>query len=204
MNKLKYHIGFFKFFIAVLFALGASTASAAIDVNVATMVQNFKAALPNLMQLVTALAYVIGMFFVIRGVMLLKDHGESRTHHGGGERGHLQRGLIMIAVGAALLYLPTSVQVGMSTFWSNPTPLAYVAQQDDSWSQLIQACFLIIQLIGTIAFIRGLIMLTHLSHHGGGQGVFGKAMAHIVGGILCIDLYDFVNAVINTLGLGKV
>jgi len=91
-----------------------------------------------------------------------------------------------------------------STFWTNPTPLAYVAQQNDPWSELIQACFLVIQLIGTIAFIRGLIMLTHLSQHGGHQGTFGKAMAHIVGGILLIDMYDFVTAVGNTLGLGQV
>ena len=203
MNKIKFIIWSLRISITALLVVHTNTAHAAVEVNVATMIENFKVALPSLMRLITALAYVIGMFFVIRGIMMLKEHGESRTHQSS-DRGHLKGGLIMIAVGAALLYLPSSVQTGMSTFWTNPTPLAYVAQQNDPWSELIQACFLVIQLIGTIAFIRGLIMLTHLSQHGGHQGTFGKAMAHIVGGILLIDMYDFVTAVGNTLGLGQV
>lgn len=189
--------------LVAFIALQANPANAAVEVNVATMVENFNDALPSIMRLVTAIAYVMGMFFIIKGVMMLKDVGESRSAlHG--DRGLLKGGLIMLFVGAALLYLPSSVQTGMSTFWANPTPLAYVAQQNDPWSELIKACFMIIQLIGTIAFIRGLIMLSYLGQQGGHQGVFGKAMAHIIGGILLIDMYDFVMAVINTLGLGKV
>ena len=71
------------------------------------------------------------------------------------------------------------------------------------WSELLNACIMIIQLIGTIAFIRGLVILTHLGERGGQQGAFGKAMSHIVGGILAIDINDFMQAIWNTLALGQ-
>src|SRR3990167_10240954 len=151
---------FLRIFVFAIWALRINTAFAA-DVNVADMVENLSLAVPNLMRLVTALAYVMGMFFVVRAVVLLKDYGESRTAQTT-DRGHLKGGLITLAVGAALLYLPTSVHVGMSTFWATPTPYAYITDQSDPWSELISACFMIIQLAGTIAFIRGLVMLNAL------------------------------------------
>lgn len=165
------------------------------------MIENLGKTIPSLMQLVTAIAYVMGMFLVIKGVAGLKEYGEQRTsarteHHG------LKASLIAIFVGAALLYLPSSVRVGLSTFWSNPNPYAYVTDAtNDSWAALLNNVFLILQLIGTIAFIRGLIILSHAgSHHS--QGNFGKAMAHIIGGILLINMYQFLQAVFNTLAIG--
>ena len=64
----------------------------------------------------------------------------------------------------------------------------------------IAACFMIVQLVGVIAFIRGLMMLTKLGQ-GGQQASFGKVAAHIIGGVFCIDMYDFLQAVFATLGL---
>ena len=82
--------------------------------------------------------------------------------------------LIYLGVGGALLYLPTSVQVGLSTFWSHPNPYAYQTEMQDSWVDLLQAVFMILQLIGTIAFIRGLVMLTHLGGHRANQALLEK------------------------------
>ena len=46
-----------------------------------------------------------------------------------------------------------------------------------------------------------------MSHMGEGKeqgATFGKAMAHIVGGILCINMYQFLQVIFNTLALGQV
>lgn len=172
------------------------------SLNAATFISNLGKTIPNLMQLVTAIAYVMGMFFVINGIFHLKKYGEQRSQ--ASSEAHLKGPLIYLVVGAALLYLPSTVRVGLSTFWTSPFPYGYETDQTGAWASLIKASFMIVQLIGTISFIRGLVMLTHLGGAGAGQqGTLGKALAHIVAGILCINLYDFLKTVFNTLALGS-
>jgi len=36
---------------------------------------------------------------------------------------------------------------------------------------------------------------------GQGQDTFGKAMAYVISGILCINMYQFLQAVFDTLGI---
>ena len=171
------------------------------DVDAEAVLLNLSKAFPELMRLVTAIAYVMGMFMIIRGVAGLKEYGESRAsradHHS------LKGALTLLICGTLLLYLPSSVQTGLSTFWTDPNPYAYDTGTHDSWFDFTQSIFLIVQLIGTIAFIRGLVIMSHMgqSHS---QSNFGKAMAHIVGGILCINLYQFIQVILNTLNLGQI
>lgn len=100
----------------------------AFGINVATMLNNLATTMPSLMKLLTAIAYVMGMFFVIFGVAGLKEFGESRSARM--DHRALSGPLIKILVGTALLYLPSSVQVGMSTFWNNPSPFAYLVDDN--------------------------------------------------------------------------
>lgn len=200
----------FKFLLTLIAALGVIDSAYAIDfsnvnpsnLNAATFITNFGKTIPNLMQLVTAIAYVMGMFFVVNGLFHLKKYGEQRSQ--ASSEAHLKGPILYLLVGAALLYLPTTVRVGFATFWTNPLPYQYDTDQSGAWADLLKAGFMIIQLIGIISFIRGLVMLTHLGGAGGQQqGTLGKALAHIIAGILCIDMYDFLQTVFNTLALGS-
>ena len=198
-----------KFFLPLLGSLGLTRSAYAADffnvnrnnLNAATFVTNLGKAIPNLMQLVTAGAYVMGMFFVINGLFHLKKYGEQRSQ--ASSEAHLKGPIIYLFVGAALLYLPSTVRVGMSTFWAEPNPYQYDIDTGEAWGDLIKASFMIVQLIGVISLIRGLVLLTHLGGPSGQQGTLGKAMAHIIAGIFCIDLYDFLRTVFNTLALGN-
>ncbi|EKD73293.1 MAG: hypothetical protein ACD_45C00369G0003 [uncultured bacterium] len=183
---------------AIFFVWPATTFAADTIVSASDVMKNIADQIPNLMRLVTALAYVMGMYFVFYGIMMLKKVGESRTMMSG-EHG-IKGPVIYVAIGALMLYLPSSVQVGMSTFWTTPNPYGYIEKQDQ-WSQFISNCFLIVQLFGTIAFIRGLVILSHVGGHGGQQGSFARGMTHIIGGILCINIYQFVQVILNTIGV---
>jgi intracellular multiplication protein IcmC len=172
------------------------------SITAVDVIANFVKQVPSLMRLITAIAYVAGMYFVFHGIMLLKQYGEMRTQMSG--QHHLKGPVIFIVIGTLMLYLPSSVQVGMSTFWTEPNPYGYLQEGQDQWSQLFSNIFMIVQLVGVIAFIRGLILLTHLGGHGGQQGTFGKGITHIIGGILCINIYQFVQVVMVTLGLQSI
>ncbi|MDR3477263.1 MAG: hypothetical protein P4M14_04455 [Gammaproteobacteria bacterium] len=184
--------------LAIFSMVQMNTAFAAPDAG--TMLQNFSLTAPQLMHLVTALAYVLGIFFIVKGIIELKKVGEARTMMSGEK--NILGPVIFIVIGTMLLYIPSSIQVGTSTFWASTTPLSYVTNSNDPWQSIIHDAYLIIQLIGTIAFIRGLILLTHLSERGQ-QGNFGRAMAFIIAGILCINFYSFILVVNNTLSLGQ-
>ncbi len=169
--------------------------------NLQDMLARFSREVPNLMSLVTAIAYVMGFFFVVKGLFELKRFGESRTMMSGEH--HLGKPLTFIFVGAMLIYLPGVVNVSLGTFWGqSANPYAWQTDSSGETSSISDAVFLIIQLVGTISFIRGLILLTQM---GGGQqqGVFGRAMAHIIAGTLCINLYGFLQAVSSSLGIGQ-
>lgn len=89
----------------------------------AEMLQNISDQLPLIMRLTTAIAYVMGLYFVFYGLLKLKQFGEARTQMS--QEHHLKEPLIMLVVGALLLYLPSSVEVGLSTFWSTPSPYGF-------------------------------------------------------------------------------
>lgn len=184
--------------IVPVYAADAPPPTGGVSVPTAeSMVANIATQVPAVMKLVTALAYVMGFYFIFYGLMKLKQYGEQRTQM---SSDHSMMGpLILLTVGALLIYLPTTVQVGLTTFWSNPSPYGYVTQTDE-WGALYKTVFLIIQLLGTIAFIRGLVILSGLSGQSQ-QGTFGRGMTHIIGGIFCINLYQFVQVVLSTLGI---
>jgi len=166
--------------------------------SAADMLKHISEQVPSLTRLVTALAYVMGMYFIFLGVLRLKHAGEMRTMMS--HEHSMKAPLIYLGIGAMLLYLPSSVQMGLSTFWAEPNPYGYI-DESDQWMEFFNACFMIVQLVGIIAFIRGLVMLSQLAGHGGGQGGFAKGMMHIIGGIFCINIYQFVQVVMVTLGL---
>ncbi|HSW69642.1 MAG TPA: hypothetical protein VLI69_05790 [Gammaproteobacteria bacterium] len=198
MKYIRFSLKYLSAVIGINFLLSSASIAASAP-SIATMLVNFSEAVPNLMRLVTALAYVMGFFFIIKGVMDLKHFGESRSMMS--QEHSLFKPLMMILVGSLLLYLPSSVITGMNTFWTEPNPYGYLSSSGESnWTDLTDAAFMVVQLVGTIAFIKGLVMLTKVSGHGQ-PDTFSKAMAHIIAGVLCINLYQFLQAVFDTLGI---
>lgn len=169
------------------------------SINPQTILKNITEAVPNLMRMVTAIAYVMGMLLIVRAIAKMKHLGEMRTMMS--HEHSWTAPLLQLAIGAFLLYLPSSVQIGMSSFWTNPNPYGYIEQQDQ-WAQLIKVCFMVVQFIGTVAFIRGLVILSHAAA-GSQQGGISRGLTHIIGGIFCINIYQFLQVIFATLGVGQ-
>lgn len=185
-------------FINLAYAQDPIITGSTTNVSAQTMLYNISQQIPNLMRLATAIAYVLGMFMMVRGIMILKHAGEMRMQMS--HEHSIIKPIIYLVVGAMLTYLPSAVQVGLSTFWNDPNPYGYLNDQNE-WFEFINVIFVIVQLVGVIAFIRGLNILSHLGGHGGHQGTFAKGLTHIIGGVLCINIYQFVQVIMVTLGL---
>lgn len=188
---------------SALFALAmpvfaADASSYVTSLSAQDMITNIATQLPQLMRFVTAFAYVMGMYLIFGAILKLKQFGESRTMM---SQSHELKGpLFMLVAGGLLLYLPTSVQVGLSTFWADPSPYGYL-ENTDEWSGFMNNVYMVVQLIGTIAFVRGLVILSRLGERGGHNDSVGKAMTHIIGGVFCINIYEFIKVILFTLGI---
>lgn len=125
--------------------------------DAAQMLINISQTMPQLMRFVTALGYVYGTYLIVTNVAGLRNCAHI------GHPSHGQHTVIdllkKIFLGAMLIYLPDTIQVGTSTFWTNTAPFAYVVDGDEPFSELITAVYSIIYLVGTIAIIRGILEL---------------------------------------------
>ena len=78
------------------------------------ILENISKTIPSLTRMLTAIAYVMGMYFVIDGIVKLKHVGEMRTQMS--YEHSLTSPILKIIIGALLIYLPSAVQTGLSTF----------------------------------------------------------------------------------------
>lgn len=154
----------------------------------------------QLTSLASAFAYVAGMWLIVLGIKELKSVGEKRQD---GSSVGLGNQLFLILAGILLLNLPAFLLTMTNTLFLNTSQLSYVFQEnynDIVNSHYIQTLISIIELIGLISIIRGIFLLTDPSHQNQeGRTNFNRAVVHIIGGTLCININICVIVILNTL-----
>ncbi|KAF5271536.1 hypothetical protein FQR65_LT05156 [Abscondita terminalis] len=156
--------------------------------SVETMLLHMTDQFPNIYRLITALAYLMGIAFIFRGVYQLKVYGDLRTMMS--VQTNFKATMMVFFAGTALLYAPTAFNSMMlSTFATTDVkdPMSYMPVHNMSTLLASRAVLLFVQLIGTISFIKGWVSLTHTSNPNGRSSV-GKAVTHIVAGLLAVNI----------------
>ena len=156
--------------------------------NVETMLLNMTSQFPNIYRLITALAYLMGIAFIFRGVYQLKVYGDLRTMMS--VQTNFKATMMVFFAGTALLYAPTAFKSMMLTTFATTDvtdPMGYGQVHNLSTLLASHAVLLFVQLIGTISFIKGWVSLTHVSNPNG-RSSMGKAVTHIVAGLLAINI----------------
>lgn len=176
--------------------------SAVIDIG--TMLTNLQATFGNLQTLVVSLSYVFGVSLLVRGLFKAKELG---THNpGAAQQGGFKEPIVFMVIGAILVYLPSSVDVGLTTIFATTTLgtaadlFSYTGPTDSkTWAQIQSVLINYLKLLGLIAFIRGWIILSKVGH-GGQQDTFSKGLIHVIAGILLINIVDSIQILANTFG----
>lgn len=164
------------------------------------MLENFASQFPDIEELVTAAAYVLGFVFMVRGIYYLKIYGELRTMMS--SNASLRPPLTYLLVGVAFLYLPSTIDVVLATVYGSDevTPISYTSETGGvAYGEALKVFYMFIQLIGYIAFVRGWIIISHTAQQGGRETV-GKGITHIIGGILAINVIATKDILWNTFG----
>lgn len=183
------------FFPLMLFSQAAMAADAI------TMLTNITDQIPEFTKLVTGAFYLMGMALTFKALYHLKVYGEARTMMS--VQSSLRTPLTYLFVGTGMIYSPSFIQSANATLFGADSFLAY-----EEWTgytnyggTMMNSVFYVVQFIGLVSFFRGWVLMTHTAGQSAQPGAFGKAMTHIIGGILCMNIVLFANILQNTLGV---
>lgn len=155
-------------------------------IGIAQFFERFNFLAGDFQRLITGITYLIGLMFAYRAVYALKLYGEARTMMS--NHANVKAPAIYTFVAAVFLYLPTAVGTVNQAIFGDGTPLGYSSLYIDHTRLYLTGILAFIRVIGLISFIRGWIYLAALAQQGGHQNSSGKALTHIVGGVLAYNI----------------
>lgn len=160
---------------------------------------NIARQVPTLEAFVVAVAYVSGIGFIIGAIVKLKTVAQNSSSMM--QREGVNGPLVHILIGTVLIYFAGFVNVGTETIFGADVAYAYSAGGGGlgSFDALITPVIDIVELIGMIAFIKGLYILSKLGQQSGGQGQLSKGLIHLIGGVLAMNIEASYMILLNTL-----
>lgn len=153
---------------------------------------NIAHSLASVQKLISGLGYLLGILFIIQGIMKFKQVGESNSKEG------MMGALTFIFIGAVLLFLPSSITVLSNTAFGVGNILQY---SSSNRYDVYGSMGILIQTAGLIWFVRGCVLLVH-SGDSGAETEGAKGLTFIVAGILAMNFaesYAILNYTMNQL-----
>ena len=161
----------------------------------ALLTQNFTT-IASILQIV---AVLMGVGLVLGGIFQFKKYGEMRTQMSA--QMSAAGPLMMLVAGAMLLTLPTFIGTALLAVWGDANPLSYSAGSTGI-DALMPAILVFVRVIGVGSFIRGIVLLSRSGDHQRNQpGMTGKALIHILAGVLLIHIVGTMELLKDILGL---
>jgi hypothetical protein len=185
--------------VAVLLLPTVASAVTAQDLN--SMLANLDQSAPGLIQLLFGASYVAGVFFVFQSIMKLKVYAQGVSQMSTDKS--ITKPVLLMMVGVGFIWLPSVMDSMLYTMWNYGTDsVLQYPENTDIWMQLTNPLIDLLRVFGLISIVRGWSMLAKLGSEGQHQGVTGKAIIHIVGGIFAWNIVGLWSVIQNTLGIG--
>lgn len=183
---------------------GVGGGAVTLDTLMVNFVSNIRAPLIFLLSIISI---TIGVFFIVRGLMKAAHFGvDPKSHSVSAILTHLIVGTIMVVIGQSLDMMTASIfgGVGILTFDTlNWRAIDSLGPDTTHFKIAVHAALTFFQLIGAIAFIRGWLVIKR-AVEGNGQATYAQGFTHIIGGVLCINIYLFLRIMDATFGTGFV
>ncbi len=161
---------------------------------------NLGDSLEPIAELVASISYVSGVIFIMIGIKKFHSSHEQRV-----QMFHpMEMGapLMNIVTGVALIWWPVMLDAVTATLWGTSSPIGYDPNINEQYKEIWQILLNIMKIVGLISFIRGWYYLTKAGEQGAPQGIAGKGIVHIVGGVLAFHMDATINVLFHTFGFG--
>ena len=166
--------------------------------NVAKMLDTLQSNFRPIEMLIFAVAYLAGFALIFSAIHKLRAYGEVRTMMP--SNAQMSGPIVQFFVGTALIFLPSIVTISVTSLWGTDSLLAWPGGTGD-WDKIMGAVFGIVRILGYIALVRGLLLMSRAAQQGAQQGTFGKGMVHLVGGVLAINIWGTVTVIGASFGM---
>lgn len=204
MNKLQINVLRYlcRLLIPVLF-MYPSYAGATGTVTFSSLFINLNNSLNQIWTMLIATCYLVGFSLTVASIYKLKKFGERTAFM------HNSKGLLAPSaaffIGMCLMYAPTFLKNLNQTIFAYPDPLNTLSWQQShagiDWADALAPMIGTIQVIGLIAFIRGMLLITKSTGEQPQPGAVSKGFIHVVGGVLAINITGTMDALAATFGL---
>lgn len=186
-------------YIATIISIGlmliAPEALAQQAFGVDTVFTNYKTIHDGLMDLLGKGAYLIGLFFTVFGIFKLKEMNETKKFG-------LNVPMSYIGTGTFILCIASSVDIMATTIYGAQGGASFLMPQVQGagaqFKNAIEGVLLFVKLIGFVAFIRGWLFLQKAGL--GKEGMIGRGLTHIFGGVMAMNAYATLKILQATFG----
>ena len=137
---------------------------------------------------------------MLKAVYMLKKYGQMRTMMA--MNVSIAKPMVVLLTGAGLIYVPGIIDVGLDSLWSyNSNSVLKYPTDTSSWEAIINPLIDVVRLFGFIAFVRGWAMIAKFGAEQAQPGTGGKAVMHMIGGLLAMNIVGTWGAVKATFGI---
>lgn len=157
------------------------------------MLANIGQSLLSVQRLLGWISYLVGILFILNGVLKLRSLSHSREHSSSKDK--MFGPTAYFFFGGLLLFLPSSLRVFSSTMFGKSNILQYTPSNTHD---IFNSMAVLIQTAGIIWFMRGCVILAHSSEAGQDEG--RKGFAFLGAGLLAINFQDTMGALAYLIG----
>jgi hypothetical protein len=166
------------------------------------LITNIKGAMVFMLSIISI---IIGILLVMRGLFRASKFGtDPRQSSIGVILANIIVGAVLFNVGAGVNNIMATVFGDAAVFGDGAIMAAIAADFGGDvlpFQQAVYAALTFFQLVGYIAFIRGWLILKNAAD-GQSQTTVAQGLTHIVGGVVAVNIYRFLEAMDATFGTG--
>ena len=184
--------------IVTFLAMSIYQQAFAADSNIATMFANGEASWMAIMKLVGASSFVIGIIICGMALFKLREVNDGRAT--------IKTPIMWTIVGAAMISLPSSIGTIATTLTNQGYHGTGLLSSINDTSgipgvaEALSGVLVFVQLLGHIAFVRGLFLLKDAG--AGKEGTLGRGLTHLFGGAAAINIQTTVGILARTFFKG--
>ena len=173
------------------------------SIDLIAMLGNLSRTLSSVQTLVSGLAYIFGIIFVITALFKFNSIANTRTGQSSQEKMYVP--VMFFFGGCALIFLPSMATVLSNTAFGAGNVLQYIQVKP---YDIYNSIGILIQTAGIIWFVRGCVLIVHGSEPGTKHS--SKGLAFIGAGILAMNFsysqaaFNYImNELLHLTGIGK-
>lgn len=154
---------------------------------------NLSEGISTLATIVQDIGVLAGVAMFISSLFKFKRYGEMRTFMS--QQQTIMKPLAMMLSGVALMCLPMVTQTLLLAVWGYSNPLAFPQLVSADATEMMRPVLELGRLVGVIGIFRGLMLLSKAGGEGSQPGTVGKSILHILGGVMCLNIYSLYEVI---------